>query len=146
MSSFPYGITPDFLRNAQKDFPFLQDVSAKKNMHIKSRTSSRSESFQLFSFWYLCIDFQKDHLLYFITYAWTLFLQTLRHENLVNLLEVFRRKKKLFLVFEFVDRTILDDLERFPYGLPDDEVKSISFQVLRGLEFCHSHNVSLLFH
>ncbi|XP_066925888.1 cyclin-dependent kinase-like 1 [Clytia hemisphaerica] len=68
-------------------------------------------------------------------------LKTLRHENLVNLLEVFRRKKKLFLVFEFVDRTILDDLERFPDGLPDGEVKSISFQVLRGLEFCHSHNV-----
>ena len=59
----------------------------------------------------------------------------------MNLLEVFRRKKRLFLVFEFVDRTVLDDLEKYPEGLQDENVKSISFQVLRGLEFCHSHNV-----
>lgn len=68
-------------------------------------------------------------------------LKQLRHENLVNLLEVFRRKKRLYLVFEFVDRTVLDDLEAQPNGLNDRNVKRISFQVLRGLEFCHSHNI-----
>lgn len=45
-------------------------------------------------------------------------LQMLRHDNLVNLLEVFRRKKRLYLVFEFVDHTLLDDLEaNEEYGL-----------------------------
>ncbi|CAH8672007.1 unnamed protein product, partial [Schistosoma haematobium] len=34
-------------------------------------------------------------------------LKQLRHDNLVNLLEVFRRKKRLYLVFEFVNNTIL---------------------------------------
>lgn len=71
-------------------------------------------------------------------------IQQLRHENLVNLLEVFRRKKRLFLVFEFVERTVLDDLEKRPEGLEEIDVKKISFQVLRGLDFCHNHNVSLL--
>lgn len=61
----------------------------------------------------------------------------------MNLLEVFRRKKRLFLVFEFVDRTVLDDLEKYPDGLDELMVKKISFQVLRGLEFCHSVNVSI---
>lgn len=32
-------------------------------------------------------------------------LRSLRHENIVQLLDVFRQNGKLFLVFEFVDRT-----------------------------------------
>ena len=60
----------------------------------------------------------------------------------MNLLEVFRRKKRLFLVFEFVDRTVLDDLDKAPHGLDEVQVKKISYQVLRGLDFCHTHNVS----
>jgi serine/threonine protein kinase len=71
-----------------------------------------------------------------------LYLQQLRHENLVNLIEVFRRKKRLFLVFEFVDHTVLDDLERYPNGLDQIRVKKIMWQVVRALEFCHNHNVS----
>ena len=55
---------------------------------------------------------------------------------------MFRRKKRLFLVFEFVERTVLDDLEKQAEGINEIDVKKISFQVLRGLEFCHSHNVS----
>ncbi|VDP98196.1 unnamed protein product [Trichobilharzia regenti] len=65
----------------------------------------------------------------------------LRHDNLVNLLEVFRRKKRLYLVFEFVDHTILDDLEKFPNGIEELRTKRILFQVIRGVEFCHLHNI-----
>jgi len=32
------------------------------------------------------------------------------------LVEVFRRKRKLHLVFEFCDRTVLNELEKFPKG------------------------------
>ena len=71
-------------------------------------------------------------------------LQQLRHENLVNLIEVFRRKKRLYLVFEFVDHTVLDDLERCPNGLDDETVRKILWQTLKGIEFCHLHNVSEL--
>ncbi|XP_065058145.1 cyclin-dependent kinase-like 2 [Rhopilema esculentum] len=68
-------------------------------------------------------------------------LKQLHHSNLVNLLEVFRRKKRLFLVFEYVDRTVLDDLDKAPNGLDETAVKKISYQVLRGLDFCHTHNI-----
>lgn len=68
--------------------------------------------------------------------------QMLRHDNLVNLLEVFRRKKRLYLVFEYVDRTVLDDLERHPRGLDETYAKKILFQVVRAIEFCHQNNVS----
>lgn len=43
-------------------------------------------------------------------------LQQLKHVNLVNLLEVFRRKRRLHLVFEFCEQTVLNELERHPRG------------------------------
>ena len=70
-------------------------------------------------------------------------LQQLRHENLVNLIEVFRRKKRLHLVFEYLDHTVLDELEKCPNGLDENSVRKVLWQVLRGTEFCHLHNVSL---
>ena len=42
--------------------------------------------------------------------------QQLKHPNLVNLIEVFRRKKKLHLVFEYCDHTVLNELEKHPRG------------------------------
>ena len=39
-------------------------------------------------------------------------LKQLRHDNIVGLLEVFRRKRKLYLVFEYVESTLLQELER----------------------------------
>lgn len=40
--------------------------------------------------------------------------QNLKHPNLVSLLEVFRRKRRLHLVFEFCEHTVLHELERNP--------------------------------
>ncbi|XP_052768489.1 cyclin-dependent kinase-like 2 isoform X5 [Mya arenaria] len=68
-------------------------------------------------------------------------LKQLRHDNLVNLLEVFRRKKRLYLVFEFVDHTVLDELEKCPNGLDETTCRKILWQVLKGIEFCHHNNI-----
>ena len=71
-------------------------------------------------------------------------LKHLKHENLVNLIEVFktRRKQKLHLVFEYCDRTVLDELVANPKGVPEPMIKRITHQVLKAVDFCHSHNVS----
>ncbi|NXY82199.1 CDKL2 protein, partial [Alcedo cyanopectus] len=68
-------------------------------------------------------------------------LKQLRHENLVNLLEVYKKKKRWYLVFEFVDHTVLDDLEASPSGLDYSRVRKYLFQIMRGIAFCHSHNI-----
>lgn len=68
-------------------------------------------------------------------------LKQLKHGNLVNLLEVFRRKRKLHLVFEFIDHTLLDDLDANSSGLDETYIKKVTWQVLRGLEFCHANNI-----
>ncbi|KAL1249137.1 hypothetical protein QQF64_020142 [Cirrhinus molitorella] len=68
-------------------------------------------------------------------------LKQLRHENLVNLLEVWKRKRRWYLVFEFVDRTVLDELEHFPSGLDPHRLRKYLYQILRAVCFCHQHNI-----
>ena len=67
-------------------------------------------------------------------------LRKLKHDNLVALLEVFRRKKRLYLVFEFVDRTVLDELERSPNGLSETFTCKIIYQVLKGTQYMHDNS------
>ncbi|XP_047139292.1 cyclin-dependent kinase-like 1 isoform X1 [Hydra vulgaris] len=66
-------------------------------------------------------------------------LKQLKHPNLVNLLEVFRRKRKLHLVFEFCDFTVLNELEAHPNGVAENIIKRIIYQVLKAVAFCHQH-------
>ncbi|KAM9842435.1 cyclin-dependent kinase-like 1 isoform 2-T2 [Aulostomus maculatus] len=67
-------------------------------------------------------------------------LKQLKHANLVNLIEVFRRKRKLHLVFEYCDQTVLNELDRHPRGVPEHLVKSITRQTLQAVSFCHKQN------
>ena len=68
-------------------------------------------------------------------------LKQLKHENIVSLLEVFRHNGKLYLVFEYVERTILEDLEKNPEGLDPLDAKKIFYQLLKSLEFIHKNNI-----
>ncbi|VDM44302.1 unnamed protein product [Toxocara canis] len=67
-------------------------------------------------------------------------LKQLKHPNLVNLIEVFKRNRKLHLVFEHCDRTVLHDLEKYPKGCPEALTKKTIYQLLQAVQFCHSHN------
>ncbi|XP_036002641.1 cyclin-dependent kinase-like 2 isoform X2 [Fundulus heteroclitus] len=68
-------------------------------------------------------------------------LRQLRHDNLVNLLEVWKRRRRWYLVFEFVDRTLLDELEQNSNGLDLNTCRRYLFQILRATNFCHQQNV-----
>lgn len=68
-------------------------------------------------------------------------LKQLRQENIVSLIEVFRRKRKLYLVFEYVESTLLEELERHPDGLDAQEVRRIMWQLVRGVDYLHGHQV-----
>ncbi|XP_078267192.1 cyclin-dependent kinase-like 2 isoform X2 [Rhinoraja longicauda] len=86
-------------------------------------------------------DREDDRLVKKIAVREIRFLKQFRHENLVNLIEVFKQKKRLFLVFEFVDHTVLDDLERFPNGLESKRLRKCLIQVLRATEYLHKNNI-----
>jgi cyclin-dependent kinase-like len=68
-------------------------------------------------------------------------LRSLRHKNIVMLIEAFRRRAKLYLVFEYVEKNLLEVLEASPNGLHADTVKLYTFQLVMAINWCHSNDV-----
>ncbi|XP_011301516.1 cyclin-dependent kinase-like 2 isoform X2 [Fopius arisanus] len=68
-------------------------------------------------------------------------LKKLQHDNLVKMIEVFRRRKRFYLVFEYLDHTVLDELEAASGGLGPQVSRRHIFQVVRGLNFCHTNHI-----
>ncbi|KAA3670134.1 uncharacterized protein DEA37_0006888, partial [Paragonimus westermani] len=66
----------------------------------------------------------------------------LKHPNLINLIEVFKRKRRLHLVFQYVDHTLLHELEQHTNGLDRLQIRKLTWQLLQAVYFCHAHNVS----
>ena len=54
---------------------------------------------------------------------------------------VYYRKGKLYLVFEFMDKNLLEVLEERPDGLSRESVKFFIYQILKAVEYFHSENV-----
>jgi len=86
------------------------------------------------------VESEDDPLIKKIAMREIRMLKQLKHPNLVNLLEVFKRKKRLHLVFEYVDHTVLNELDRYPKGVPEHLIKKIIYQTLLAVNFCHHHN------
>ena len=68
-------------------------------------------------------------------------LRILRHGNIVSLLEAFRRKTRLYLVFEYVEKNLLEVLETQAQGLDAELVRVYILQLVRAIHWCHSHEV-----
>ncbi|CAH8520448.1 unnamed protein product [Heterobilharzia americana] len=67
-------------------------------------------------------------------------LKRLKHPNLVNLIEVFRKKKRLNLVFQFIDNSLLNEMEQRPRRLDKGKIRKITWQLLLATDFCHQSN------
>lgn len=68
-------------------------------------------------------------------------LKELKHKNIVRLYDVLHSEKKLTLVFEHCDQDLKKYFDSLNGEIDMDLVKSFMYQLLRGLGFCHSHNV-----
>ncbi|EDV29453.1 uncharacterized protein TRIADDRAFT_19575 [Trichoplax adhaerens] len=86
------------------------------------------------------VESEDDPLIKKIAFREVKMLRLLKHPNLVNLLEVFRRKRKLHLVFEYCEYTVLNELDAHPKGVDELVVKKIIWQTLQAVNFCHKHN------
>ncbi|XP_015921945.2 cyclin-dependent kinase-like 4 isoform X2 [Parasteatoda tepidariorum] len=86
------------------------------------------------------VETEDDPLIKKIALREIRMLKQLKHPNLVNLIEVFRRKRKLHMVFEYCEHTVLDILEKHPNGVPASLTKRILWQTLQAINFCHQHN------
>ena len=70
-------------------------------------------------------------------------LQTLHHPNLVSFLESFRTNGQLHLAFEFMDKTLLHDMEQMPRGIPYESVESHMLQLVHAVHFLHQNKVCI---
>lgn len=69
-------------------------------------------------------------------------LKQLHHPNIVRLFDVVHTEKKLTLVFEFLDQDLKKYLDACgDNGLEAYTIKSFLFQLLQGINYCHTHRV-----
>ena len=68
-------------------------------------------------------------------------LQKLKHENIVEFKEAFKKNNKLYLVFEYVEKNLLEVLEQFPNGLDIKIIKHLIFQLCKAVDYLHKNNI-----
>lgn len=68
-------------------------------------------------------------------------LKMLKHPNVVSLREAFRRKGKLYLVFEYVEKNLLEVLEEQPAGLSSELVRKYIYQLCLSIAYCHENSI-----
>ena len=61
----------------------------------------------------------------------------LKHTNIVNLIEVLYKQKRIYLVFEYVEFTVLEEIKRNPLGMEIVKTKKVIYQLLQSLSYCH---------
>jgi cyclin-dependent kinase-like len=65
-------------------------------------------------------------------------LRSLKHPCVINLKDAFRQNDRLYLVFEYCEKSLLDLLNVYGNkGMPINLIKSITYQVLKAIQFMH---------
>ena len=68
-------------------------------------------------------------------------LQRLHHPNVVDFQDAFRRKGNLFLVFEFVEKNLLELLQEHPNGLDPHLIRHLIYQLCKSIKYLHDQNI-----
>jgi cyclin-dependent kinase-like len=68
-------------------------------------------------------------------------LQRMHHENIVDFIEAFKRKGNLFLVFEYVEKNLLEILQDSPRGLEPKLIRHFMYQLCKAIKYLHNQNV-----
>jgi hypothetical protein len=68
-------------------------------------------------------------------------LQSLKHENVVTLREMVNRKGDIFLEFEYVPHDLVGLLKQQHITLEHAHIKSLMYQLLKGLAYIHAKGV-----
>ena len=70
------------------------------------------------------------------------FVVTFSYEFKTNSdLSLLLRMNRLYLVFEYLEKNLLEILEENPNGIDLDHVRTYIYQLLKAIEYCHRNNV-----
>jgi len=84
---------------------------------------------------------QDDEMVRKTTMREVAILSMLKQENIVMLKDAFRRKGKLYLVFEYMEKNLLQVLEANTNGLHQELVRVYIYQLVKAIEWCHRNNI-----
>ena len=68
-------------------------------------------------------------------------LQKLHHPNVVDFQEAYKRKGNLYLVFEFVEKNLLELLQEHPQGLDPNLIRHLIYQLCKAIKYMHEQNI-----
>ena len=68
-------------------------------------------------------------------------LQISKHENIVKLIEAFINKGYLFLVFDYVEKNLLQLIEENPNGLKEELIRSFTYQMCKAVSYLHQKDI-----
>lgn len=68
-------------------------------------------------------------------------LQILKHENIVEYKHAFNKNHNLFLVFEYVEKNLLELLQENPKGLDPNLIKKIIYQLCKAVNYLHGKGI-----
>mmetsp|Transcript_5675 Transcript_5675/g.4889 ORF Transcript_5675/g.4889 Transcript_5675/m.4889 type:complete len:312 (+) Transcript_5675:2-937(+) len=85
-------------------------------------------------------DYLK-HSFNFSTYKEIIHLQELKHENIVELIDIFYKNKNIYAVLEYMVGDLYQLIHKDKASLNPSQVKCIMHQVLTGLQFMHSNKL-----
>lgn len=68
-------------------------------------------------------------------------LRDLRHENVMTLRRVSCNTERMYMICEFLDLDLKKYLRANPDGISIRKAKEITYEIFKGLAFCHGHRV-----
>ena len=68
-------------------------------------------------------------------------LQKSKNENIVKLLEVFLNNGYLYLVFEYVEKNLIQLIEEYPKGLNQELIRTFIYQICQAISYLHKRNI-----
>lgn len=68
-------------------------------------------------------------------------LKMLKNDNIVEYKGAFKRKENLFLVFEYVEKNLLELLQEHHCGLDPNLIKKIIYQLCKSITYLHDQNI-----
>lgn len=74
-------------------------------------------------------------------------MQSLRHQHIIRLLEIIRENETMFMIFEWFETTLHDQLEQRrssspPMPLDESVCRGAMLQLLSAVSYCHSQGVA----
>jgi cyclin-dependent kinase-like len=68
-------------------------------------------------------------------------LKMLKSDYVVGIKEAFKKKGKIYLIFEYFERNLLNLIEKYEQGLDPKLINTLIYKIVKCLQYLHSKNI-----